>query len=213
MSWSAKLTEAIDYLNKKHGDIIQVWKPVVGFEEQYAVSNWGNIVGLKRKVYNSYTGGYQSTKSGPIKILANHPYPAVMLSREGKNKFMSVHRIVAKAFISNSNNYPEVNHKDLNKHNYRRDNLEWCTRRQNCKHAVDNGNPANIRSVIQSSLGGDFIRIWTSIAQVTRELGIDGSSIGACCQGKGYKSAGGFVWKYIHPNLNAQQEAKLCQAN
>lgn len=51
------------------------------------------------------------------------------------------------------------------------------------------------RVVNQYSMNGDFIRSWDSIASVTKELGIGGNSITTCCKG-GYKSAGGFVWKY-----------------
>ena len=44
---------------------------------------------------------------------------------------MRVSRIVAKAFIPNPNEYPEVNHKDENNQNNRVDNLEWCTTQYN----------------------------------------------------------------------------------
>jgi hypothetical protein len=44
-------------------------------------------------------------------------------------------------------------------------------------------------------MSGEFIRSWESIVSVTKELGIGGNSITTCCKG-GYKSAGGFVWKY-----------------
>ena len=50
-----------------------------------------------------------------------------------------VHRLVAMTFIPNSNNYPEVNHKDGNKWNNCVDNLEWCDRSMNMKHAYQMG--------------------------------------------------------------------------
>ena len=51
------------------------------------------------------------------------------------------------------------------------------------------------RSVNQFDMNGEFIRSWESIVSATKELSIGGNSITTCCKG-GYKSAGGFVWKY-----------------
>jgi len=58
---------------------------------------------------------------------------------EGVRKDISVHRIVALAFIPNPKNLPEVNHKDRNKLNPHRNNLEWTTPRANIQHAVRTG--------------------------------------------------------------------------
>lgn len=51
------------------------------------------------------------------------------------NKDEYVHRLVAKCFVPNPNGYSEVNHLDGNKENNNANNLEWCTRSQNNKHA------------------------------------------------------------------------------
>lgn len=68
-------------------------------------------------------------------------YPMVALSvpkRNTKNGMINrlVHRLVAEAFIPNTDNLPFVNHKDGNKQNSAIANLEWVTASQNTRHAV-----------------------------------------------------------------------------
>lgn len=57
----------------------------------------------------------------------------------GKRATIKVHREVAKAFIYNPFNKPEVNHKDGDKSNNHVNNLEWATPRENTLHAYKNG--------------------------------------------------------------------------
>lgn len=98
------------------------------FAHTYAVSNYGRIKNcstnriLKQKVKDN--GYYQITLS--------------LGSRNTKHTF-KVHRLVAQAFIPNTNNLPQVNHIDGNKLNNRVDNLEWCDQSHNIRHAIDLG--------------------------------------------------------------------------
>jgi hypothetical protein len=57
----------------------------------------------------------------------------------GANCKQLVHRLVAIVYLENPNNLKEVNHKDGNKDNNTVDNLEWCTRKHNCQHALETG--------------------------------------------------------------------------
>ena len=62
----------------------------------------------------------------------------IVLNVDGKKKYPLVHRLVARAFIPNPNNKPEVNHKNGNKLDNRIENLEWVSRKENHIHCRDN---------------------------------------------------------------------------
>lgn len=101
------------------------WKDVIGYEGVYQISNLGRCKRL-----------YKHRKEKILKpIKTHHGYFNYSFCVNSKFKAMSIHRLVAIHFIPNPNNYPEVNHKDANKENYSVDNLEWCTRSYNMKHA------------------------------------------------------------------------------
>ena len=70
-----------------------------------------------------------------------------------------VHRLVAKAFIPNPNNYREVNHIDENKDNNNYKNLEWCNREQNISHSIKSGKFI-ITQVAQYDKNNNWNRCW-----------------------------------------------------
>lgn len=110
---------------------------------------------------------------------------------------------IAKAFIQNPNNLPEVNHMDENKMNDRVRNLEWCDEKYNCNYGTRNERIIKkqqnrkdcSKTVLQYSLDGEFIKEWPSSMEIQRQLGFCRVSINYCCQGK-TKQAYGFIWKY-----------------
>ena len=99
------------------------WRKVNG-SDNYFVSNFGRIKRNDKKVLT------------PEKT--NRGYLRVLLSENNKMKKLSVHRVVAQAFIINKDNKPFVNHKDLNKENNHVSNLEWVTHSENCLHYIKN---------------------------------------------------------------------------
>jgi len=104
----------------------EIWKDVIGFEGLYVVSNFGNIRSVRWFSKGAYLKG-NVTRDG---------YSQVLLCKHGKPKMFYRHKIVAAAFIPNTNNYPQINHIDGNKLNNLVENLEWCTRSMNQKHAI-----------------------------------------------------------------------------
>lgn len=117
----------------------EVWKDIIGYEGLYQVSNFGNVKSLDRIVNKS--NGVSYLRKGKIctQSKSNLGYMTVGFTVNNKKVNKYVHRLVAEAFITNMNNYPQVNHIDCNKTNNRMYNLEWCTNSQNHIHASKNG--------------------------------------------------------------------------
>jgi NUMOD4 motif/HNH endonuclease len=117
----------------------EVWKPVVGYEEFYEVSNSGKVRGIERVIVLP-THSYIKKQKELKQFHDGRKYMHVKLYDGNANpRSLTVHRLVATAFIPNTNNLPEVNHKDLNKNNNNKDNLEWCTRGDNIRHIYESG--------------------------------------------------------------------------
>lgn len=63
----------------------------------------------------------------------------VIHTMTGAKVYIRIHQLVARLFLKNPNNYKEVNHIDGKKSNNYYKNLEWCSRKRNCNHAVEIG--------------------------------------------------------------------------
>lgn len=111
---------------------IQAWKPCPDFELSYEISNFGEVRSVDRTVPN---------RNGLIKgkvikqVLNKKGYSQVRLYKNNKYLIQNPHRLVAKAFIPNLYNKPQVNHIDGNKLNNNIDNLAWVDNSENQKHA------------------------------------------------------------------------------
>lgn len=108
----------------------EIWKPVVGYEEFYEVSNLGRMRILVDRPYQGLKAGH--IRNFPLK----RGYPATNLFRDSKVKQCLVHCLVAEAFLGPRPDGMEINHKDGNKANNYIDNLEYVTKSQNALHAV-----------------------------------------------------------------------------
>lgn len=106
----------------------------VSFAPNYKVNREGQILSTARKD----TLG-RPVKEKILKLKKVKGYYSVDLMVDGKRIQMRVHRIVASVFLKNKNRCDEINHKDGNKQNNSVENLEWCTRSENQKHAYNNG--------------------------------------------------------------------------
>ncbi|MGJ7024974.1 NUMOD4 domain-containing protein [Petrimonas sulfuriphila] len=182
----------------------EIWKDIVGFENMYQISNYGNVKSLERIV--PFGRSYRTIKERIVNKYDNGKgYLYVKLYKKHKETDKYVHRLVAESFLINPNEYPQVNHIDENKQNNMVENLEWCSVSYNIKYAngmnkrlttrIKNGAKTAERPVLQFSLNGDFIKEFKSAYQANRELNIHEPNIRESIKRKN-GTCGGFRWVY-----------------
>lgn len=114
------------------------WLPIAGYEGLYEVSDLGRVRSLVRRNNRWKPGVLKPRKD-------RRGYLHVRLYKDGKVKDMSVHRLVAEAFIPNPLNLETVNHKDENKQNNAGSNLEWMSVADNINYGTRNRRIAEAR--------------------------------------------------------------------
>lgn len=162
------------------------WKPVQLYPS-YMISTYG-------RVKNERTG--KSLK--PVKM--KNGYLTVNLyDKNGKHKNNYVHRLVAKAFIKNKNEYTEINHIDENKENNKVNNLEWCSRSYNINYGKANLSRqlSEGSKVIAIKLDSKDTFSFNSVKSMCSKLNIDESSCRRILNHKNHcKSLHGYTFIY-----------------
>lgn len=119
-------------------------------------------------------------------------YKYIVIRKGGARKKYLVHRLIAKAFIDNKSNLPEVNHIDGNKANNNVENLEWVTTSENQLHSrYSLGNQTGFHDVPIVCI--ETGKTYKSTRDAWRATGVGYSHISECANGK-RKTAGGYHW-------------------
>lgn len=182
--------EILQYIN-------EVWNPVRGYFGLYEASNYGRV----RSLGNGKT---HKTERILCPGKKKNGYLQVCLYKDGKRKYLKVHRLVWEAFNGPIPNGMQINHINEDKTDNRlenlnlmtcKENLNWGTRNKRAGKAIAK---AKSKMVEQYTLEGEHIMTWFSARGVERELGhlgFDHSHISKCCNGN-LKMHKGFIWKY-----------------
>lgn len=150
---------------------MEIWLPIKDYPN-YEVSSEGRV----RNIKTGRIMRQQTNRNG---------YKNLTLRRDNTQHDVRVHRLVADAFYDGDHYGLDVNHIDGDKTNNFIGNLEWCTRKENIKHALNSGlrvnnNFGKVKTRILDTSTG---RVYESINECARVLGIDTWYIRECLKG------------------------------
>ena len=189
----------------------EIWKDAPGYEGVYKVSNLGRVLSVSYR----HTG-----KPKILKPKKRQGYLAIHRRNFGCD--VSIHRLVAMAFIPNPDNLPCVNHINEDKYDNRACNLEWCTYQHNNtyghrleKMAYTRKNrttKSHYGNVYQQTVDGELIATFSSVIAASKATGIERSSINRCALGQ-YHTAGGYKWAYEITEHSVLLDYKECDVS
>lgn len=167
----------------------EIWRDIKGYEELYQVSNFGNVKSL------SFRNNRSNKKRERI-IGKNYSKRTkrlyVDLYKDGIRKHITIHRLVAEAFVPNPNGYQIINHIDGDATNNKASNLEWCTPSYNNLHAYKLGLSKPTTKPIIRNDG----RTYMSTYEAARDMGISVSSVRDNLKGR-TKTCKGYTFQYV----------------
>lgn len=173
----------------------EIWLIPDGYKNCYAVSNYGRVYSYKR---NTTKGGFT------LGNLDNKGYLRITLSGNGKYEpSKEISRLVYETFIGSIPKGYDVHHKNHIRTDNRLCNLVLLSKEEHNEehnYRIQLMNTAMVKSkskkVRQYTITGELVCEYKSAREASRITGINISNITRCCNKKGYKSAGGFMWEY-----------------
>jgi hypothetical protein len=188
--WGNKNLSSIEYINDDGEKCLEKWRPIIGYEGFYEVSNLGRVKSLKRLALNNHPF--------PEKILhqriGGRGYLRVTLRKNGSIWLPCVHKLVLSAFIPNPENKPQGNHKKGIKIDNRLWQLEWVTRSENAIHSFEvlgrkptspgRGKKGALHPSSRKVMCLNDSVVYDSILEASKGTGLSTASVGDICRGK-----------------------------
>lgn len=197
------------------------WRPVVGYEGIYEVSNKGRVKAMSRDIQRVHC--VMKKKERILnQSLNNYGYWTVGLSSSLKRQRPYLtHRLICLAFIPNPKEKRTVNHKNGTRHDNTLSNLEWNTYSENHLHAFRELNRVANKPflgmfgadhhssipIVRMSLDEKEIMFYDSMADAKRKSGFSLNGMWRCCNGR-RKTYRKHKWMYLkdYKSLNKQIE-------
>lgn len=167
----------------------EIWKELDDLPN-YEISNMGRL-------RNKNTLRILKTR------ISKFGYEHITITYGGEQYFRAIHRLVAKTFLINPDNKPDVNHIDENKLNNNVNNLEWVTKSENINHgtrnervrkAISNSKTLSI-PIIATNLKTGEVQEFYGSRECARQLGLNHSLITNVLKGR-RRQTGGYTFKY-----------------
>lgn len=198
---------------------METWKDIKDYEGFYQVSNLGNVKSLKRNTAHERIlkpkvdkGGYlcvNLTKNGIVKTYKIHRLVGLTFIPNPKNKY-SINHINGNKTDNRVENLEWATYKEQVVHAVKMGLWKWSDERKNGlrdtlkkrgklvtkhKNVHGKGHEFGCVQVIQKDDDGNIVKIWDSMSDASRDIGVPVSHIVRVCKGV-RKHARGFVWEY-----------------
>ena len=170
---------------------MELWRDISGYGGSYQVSNLGRVRSVDRDVRHCQ-GGMRKLKGRIKQVTPCNPigHLGVNLSKEGVQRLIRVHQLVAAAWIGPCPPNQQVRHGPNGKLDNSVSNLCYGTRSEDsldkCRDGTHGGRP------IKRSDGVEFINMTVA----GEETGCEARNIWNVCNGR-RKTTGGYGWEYL----------------
>lgn len=169
---------------------IEEWVPVADYEGKYEVSSAGRVRSLDRVCQRDYHGDVlRKGRVLSVRVDGKGYHQARLYSGNRESTYPKVHRLVAKAFIPNPDNLPQVNHIDEVKLHNCVENLEWCTGHHNMEHSF-------AKHYVLESPSGEKVEVF-NLLKFCRENGLTNANMNKVVRGKRVHHKGWKRWEKL----------------
>ncbi len=212
----------------------ETWEPIPEYEDYYEVSDLGRVRSVDRviphpRIKSQFVKGRILKQKVQVNQNTISDTPMidlqVSLSKDGKQHFRNVRRLVYSAFVqplSYLQDHLYVINKDCDGYNNKLSNITCVSVKQKSQRAFDRGrvpesilkyadrsswrkHRGNCKPIQELDMKGNLIRTYESVREASRKSGVREERIIDVAKGR-YKSWKGYRWEYVNPDHKARRQ-------